>query len=172
MFKNLSKCYTLSWINTLDCKEYLMHFDIKLAMAEFIFLMNTILVFDSSSSSCQGTEPICNNVTYILVLWLLNPCICFFLNAHISPMCDPVPQCHFGDDGKQQILQEWFVAAKHPKVSKIQLWGLYADIELNETLVFYFCLEQDRLFPYVKADITFSFIFTIAKKSTFTKIKP
>ena len=81
-----------------------MHFDIKPVMAEFIFLMNIVLIFDSSSFSRQSTEPICNNVTYILVLWLLNPCIHLFLNAHISLMLDPMPQYHFGRGDKQHRL--------------------------------------------------------------------
>ena len=142
-----------------------MHFDIKLATAEFIFLMNTVLVFDSSSYSCQGTEPICNNVTYILVLWLLNPCIRYFLNAHISPMCDPVPQCHFGDDGKQHRFCRnglWLLSI--PKSLKFSYEVCMQPYNSMKHWCFYFCLEQDRLLPYVKADITSSFIFMHSKK--------
>lgn len=154
-----------------------MHFDIKLAMAEFIFLMNTILVFDSSSSSCQGTEPICNNVTYILVLWLLNPCIRFFLNAHISPMCDPVPQCHFGDDGKQhRFCRKCLWLQSIPKSLKISL-EVYGCLSLQpynsmKHWVSTFVLNKIGCFHMWKQTLHLHSFLWRAKKSTFTKIKP
>lgn len=62
-----------------------MQFDTELVTAEFIFLMNIFSVLQSSSFSCQSPEPIWNRVTYILVLWLLNPFIhlseCSFISC-------------------------------------------------------------------------------------------
>lgn len=108
-----------------------MQFDIELVTAEFIFLMNTISVLESFLS-WQTTERISDRVTYILVLWLLNPSVHVFLNAHLSPVLDWLRSVPFWRWWQTAyIVQEWFVATKSTLKSKID-WVVHGCLSLRK----------------------------------------
>lgn len=141
-----------------------MQFDIELVTAEFIFLMNIMSVFESSSFSCQSTEPIWNRVTCILVLWLLNPFIHLLLNAHLSPVLDLMSSVPFWRWWQTtQIVQEWVCGhKKHLEISNIS-WVVYSCLSLQQynsmKHVFDCCLDQVGLSPCMRADITYICIY-------------
>lgn len=108
-----------------------MQFDIELVAAEFIFLMNPISILESFLP-WRTPEPISDGVTYILVLWLLNPFTHIFPNTPLSPVLYRMPSVPFWRWWQRtDIVQESFVARKSTLKSKLS-WVLYSCLSLQQ----------------------------------------